>query len=401
MQLEEEYNHTDFHHFDWCPLLGVIPEKYDDRIDKSIPQIIRIIDESRKIFINSADIKNISEFPEWKLKLTREIWLWLLTNYQFIFINREYAISTIEEETKYIIDSIRHLVIYDIKLITDAEILAIFTIFKVTDALDFYSAMLYYDDIDGTYIEHMPKYVHEVILLFAQAKKKTQKREEIRKDVENIESFPTPPGSTWKDVQISLIDNETIRVKIAEVEKQLHYSQMGLKDGRKKGCIPKNSWEELKKLIVLSGKLNNYPRSKQAEIEKNISSLRKALRTYFKIDGDPIPYLDTNKYKGYEAAFKTKDESSILRHAISAGKQCLNDDLLKNTHRLKNTEMVDKSQNRHMIKKECPKCKEPHNAVCLICKTETLECEECHNELLHNKIEYNKEVIKYEDEQNT
>lgn len=182
----EAYNHTDFHHFGWCPLFGKIPEFYISDVDYLLNQIITIIDESRKIWINSANLKNISEYPEWKLKKATELWFCLVTNFEFLFINRKYSKDTIEEETKYTIDSIKHLIISDITLITDAEILSIFTIYKATAALDFfYNQLVFYDDIDNAYL-HLPIKLHVANLLLVQAKKiATQTHGEIKKGKPN------------------------------------------------------------------------------------------------------------------------------------------------------------------------------------------------------------------------
>lgn len=390
----EAYNHTDFHHFGWCPLFGKIPEFYISDVDYLLNQITTIIDESRKIWINSTNLKNISEYPEWKLKKATELWFYLVTNFKFLFINLKYTINTIEEEANYIIDLIRHLIISDITLITDAEILSIFTIYKATAALDFYHNELVFDnDVDNAYL-HLPKQVHVANLLLVQAKKIAKRQEETKRNVYlqsgKNQSSTTYSVNKWSDIQISLIDNDTIHIRIHDVEKKLHYTQMGFKDERKRGCVPKNSWIQLQNLILSDGKLNGYPTAKQAEIEKNISSLRKVLKSHFKINSNPIPYLKTKEYNGYKAAFKVRNESNVRENKISVGKQCLNNDLLKNTN------MLNKSNNRHGLKKECPKCKVPHNAFCHICKAETTECEECHNELSHDTVEYIKEDHIYE-----
>jgi len=138
------------------------------------------------------------------------------------------------------------------------------------------------------------------------------KKQIINKDTAiNIIPFPTPPGTQWHEVKISFIDNENVSIGVrGGRSERKNYAEMGFKN--KKTCKPVKSWYTL---LAFSEKgCLKYSQSVKSKTEKDIQDLRKRLKTYFGIQGDPI-ILEG----GYRPVFKVCSIGSESRsvHAFS------------------------------------------------------------------------------------
>jgi len=77
------------------------------------------------------------------------------------------------------------------------------------------------------------------------------------KDKQPVVPFPTPPGSTWSDVQIKFIDGHTVSIKIKSKTRVYNFTQMGMVDIRSGN--PTKQWKLLESFAEASGTINWEP----------------------------------------------------------------------------------------------------------------------------------------------
>ncbi|NQU83369.1 MAG: hypothetical protein HQ536_01530 [Parcubacteria group bacterium] len=116
----------------------------------------------------------------------------------------------------------------------------------------------------------------------------------------------TEAVNTWNDIVIEIIDNETLSIKTGENKaSRVNCSEIGFMN--KTTSLPNLQWRMLESLAKYKGLIPyrewNFRERKQ--IEKQISELRKILKSHFKIDSDPIPF---KKKIGYETVFILRDK---------------------------------------------------------------------------------------------
>ena len=119
--------------------------------------------------------------------------------------------------------------------------------------------------------------------------------------------FPTPSGTQWHEVKITLLDNENVSIKIKGNVVKKNYAELGFKDSRT--GKPSKLWLYFEGLLSSNGEITNYPTTEKAIIEKNISDLRRMLKRCFAINDDPIPYKKTKDYTGYKTDFLIEGKS--------------------------------------------------------------------------------------------
>ncbi len=112
--------------------------------------------------------------------------------------------------------------------------------------------------------------------------------------------FNTPPGTTWEQVKIVIMpDEDAAQVSAGGVTEPVVPDQMGLSHARNPSKFSK-LWSllvHLSKVERIDSRSNYFDRT----IPKSVERLRKKLREFFGIDGDPFkPY---RQVKGYEPRF--------------------------------------------------------------------------------------------------
>jgi hypothetical protein len=118
------------------------------------------------------------------------------------------------------------------------------------------------------------------------------------------EASGTPAG--WQDIKMSFLDERNVQTKIGQrMAEPVNYAVMGFVDGRKKGA-PNLAWATLLRLAenggeISTAKLMGKPREK---LETRIKEIRDRLRKYFRLEGDPVPFVPSRESLGYRAAFK-------------------------------------------------------------------------------------------------
>lgn len=121
-----------------------------------------------------------------------------------------------------------------------------------------------------------------------------------------VGKFPTPPGCTWKDVEIRFQDSHTVTVIAGGQHERLMFSQMGLANA--KNGLPNMQWELLCSLAQNHGRMTWDSPGARRENRKHREFLNKTLRAFLGIDGDPIKLTDDKK--GYRCVFKLVPDTS-------------------------------------------------------------------------------------------
>lgn len=112
--------------------------------------------------------------------------------------------------------------------------------------------------------------------------------------------FPTPPDARWQDVKIKLIDCETISVRIGQVTRVLTYHDMNMFHKRNRRRT--KQWDLL---VAFAEEHGYFTWNSPGAHRKNQSRreiLAENLRSFFRIDGDPIEYVEKPK-KGWRTLF--------------------------------------------------------------------------------------------------
>jgi len=126
-----------------------------------------------------------------------------------------------------------------------------------------------------------------------------------KKDAGPVQRFPTPPGTTWAEVDIRLRDGESASVRVRGENRRVTYVEMGMADGRT--ARPDKQWALLETYAAERGALT-WGRSADVRHrnKKRTERLAAALRSYFGIDGDPIEYVEATK--GWRTTFALSAE---------------------------------------------------------------------------------------------
>lgn len=127
--------------------------------------------------------------------------------------------------------------------------------------------------------------------------------------LQDVVPFRTPKGTPWEKVVIEFHHDETVLVKVGKLAANKTFNDMGFRDRRiRQYPKPDIIWEFLKILAVHEGRisLDDVASHKGTGMtKKHVSQLRKRIRSYFPIEGDPFePYRSAN---AYVAKFKIKD----------------------------------------------------------------------------------------------
>jgi len=131
---------------------------------------------------------------------------------------------------------------------------------------------------------------------------KTKYRIGSKKDGHKIPSIEVPEGTVWGDVRIDFVSQDMVTLSIKGKKESKKFSDMGFTDLRKK-IFPGDLWLILKFLGAFNGEINpdnkkKLPKPMQNNLKKWISLLRKKLKEYFPIAGDPFePCPRYNEYR--------------------------------------------------------------------------------------------------------
>lgn len=115
-----------------------------------------------------------------------------------------------------------------------------------------------------------------------------------RKTHPEIRSFPTPTGSTWSDVHITMGDDDRrdeVTVRIKGVTHTYTYRQAGFADGRSKQHLPNQQWAMLRAFAQEGGviPLRSDVLASKEKTKQAIHAFREALKRWIPgIEGAPV-----------------------------------------------------------------------------------------------------------------
>ncbi|MDD4051960.1 MAG: hypothetical protein PHR28_08700 [candidate division Zixibacteria bacterium] len=115
-----------------------------------------------------------------------------------------------------------------------------------------------------------------------------------------MRTFRTPPQTTWKDITIEIISNDSARIRVKDISEIYVAAEMGFID-RRRGDMVNTQWKTLLIMAGNHGQLNWGTSQKKRTAYKTIQNLKATLRDFFNIPGEPIKSYQ--KEIGYVAKF--------------------------------------------------------------------------------------------------
>jgi hypothetical protein len=119
--------------------------------------------------------------------------------------------------------------------------------------------------------------------------------------------FPCPPGTRWEEINITLIANDTVRIRTPKGEERFTYHELGFSDKRK-GDAPKKIWTWLVAFAKSKGDISPADNSFIENLPEYTKRLNKHLKTLFGIS-DSIFKGHYKKYRGYKTRIQFFDET--------------------------------------------------------------------------------------------
>ena len=138
----------------------------------------------------------------------------------------------------------------------------------------------------------------------------------VKKARPDVIPFSVPPGTEWKQVFISFVNEQTVKIKAARNTEHRSFDEMGFSDLRAGNTTsrPSDLWGVFRQLAILNGEItiDDSIGSFQdpLKVKKWLSQIRKKLQEVFPdIPGDPFhPYKDA---KGYKTRFAISTSPSF------------------------------------------------------------------------------------------
>ncbi|MBF0188468.1 MAG: hypothetical protein HQL50_11155 [Magnetococcales bacterium] len=102
--------------------------------------------------------------------------------------------------------------------------------------------------------------------------------------------FPAPPDSRWENLTIEFIANEvmSVRCKGMPQPRRVEPEHLGMKDQR--SGKPNAQWGLLRAIAMAGGELRLERHHADAKLKKQKQLLSKALKKYFQMEEEPIPW---------------------------------------------------------------------------------------------------------------
>jgi hypothetical protein len=129
--------------------------------------------------------------------------------------------------------------------------------------------------------------------------------------------FPNLLGLRWEDVIIRFFSDDSVEVRVGDVSKKYHFSELGYKDGRK-GDLPDSRWKILRMMAEHNGETSwrsKISTEDRGRLSAAIKEIRRRLRELMTIEDDPFhPY---RKSRGYKTKFKLVDARPKLKETTA------------------------------------------------------------------------------------
>ena len=128
---------------------------------------------------------------------------------------------------------------------------------------------------------------------------------------EKIKPFPCEAGTKWKDVKITLIANDTVRIETPQGKGRYTYHVLKMADGRP-GDKPKEVWATLKQFAknqgIIPPKNHNYREPPIKALPEKAKHLNSHLKKLFRIKESIFKY-HYKKHKRYETQIIFSDQT--------------------------------------------------------------------------------------------
>jgi hypothetical protein len=110
-----------------------------------------------------------------------------------------------------------------------------------------------------------------------------------------------PAPTKWEDVDITFLSEERVQIRIGKDFQTCNYAELGFKDSR--SGKPNRAWALLMALAKSRGDPQYTEQTEKSfpKVERRFQEIRKALRAYFGLDNDPLPY---SRGTGYAPRFR-------------------------------------------------------------------------------------------------
>ncbi|MDQ7831355.1 MAG: hypothetical protein RDU30_06470 [Desulfovibrionaceae bacterium] len=115
-------------------------------------------------------------------------------------------------------------------------------------------------------------------------------------------TFPTPQGARWNELAIRFLTGDTASVTIRDARLRVSYTDMGM--ARSDNANRSVQWEMLEKFAEGNGYYEPKHQARKEREKQQVSRLGRALKVYFKIDGEPI----VRDGQGWKTAFVIRPE---------------------------------------------------------------------------------------------
>lgn len=126
------------------------------------------------------------------------------------------------------------------------------------------------------------------------------------------ESFPTPPGTQWREVMVWVTDS-TSTIEAKRRNRDFSFQAAGFEEKRKRG-VPDAIWSLLKVFAMRGGVIpfdgTDLDHNTRTNLKQYVSLLRQRLRALIPgIEGDPVPHVKDDRC--YRMAFKIASRESL------------------------------------------------------------------------------------------
>lgn len=115
-------------------------------------------------------------------------------------------------------------------------------------------------------------------------------------------TFPTPHGARWNELTIRFLTGDTASVTIRDARLRVSYTDMGM--ARRDNANRSVQWEMLERFAKGNGYYEPQYQAYKEREKQQILRLGRALKVYFKIDGEPI----VRDGQGWKTAFLIRPE---------------------------------------------------------------------------------------------
>lgn len=140
-------------------------------------------------------------------------------------------------------------------------------------------------------------YLKDEVELFLEAKSQKQSVAATKSS-----DLTVPPGTQWKDIEITLVSDDTVRIKTPDWERRLTYHQLGFADKRK-ADEPIKPWRLLKIIAQNNGIISRENLKYDPTIPDTAKRLNTHLKKLFGID-DSIYLGHYKREKGYKTKIR-------------------------------------------------------------------------------------------------